>query len=784
MHITAQNTTDGTMCSVTSHSCTSSPQPIPLSSWTMPKSQTASDCELLELYAEEMFIEYQYLIKDDADTQQNIAAAIRDEINSPKYTTGQESNSCQLQPVAIAVPVYSKQQACRLYPAESTTLLFDIAAFADTAGKNTLYGSLCLEDVSVPFKRPIHQISEHLPTLGLLEPSDLPLQPTHPSDFLCDAVSQLLNYDCSNGNQAQEAASEYASIRPGRLLTRPSPVYSEATFNKRTNVGKCDYSFHSSDNRLYNPEADYERVLRQITGHTFLPGIEHLSSVEARSAFITHDTDVQALQQATAEFLADSYECSFLGDKVSATALPGEKNFLADNDTDIGFSIQYPTAESLLSLIDQVVDSETLVEDFTSPPNFQHQQSTHDMRTSPGTFFNISSSHFADYATLYQLLRFSNDVSYVVCAQSDAVDDVSDTSDKIIELAMTQPAIISHEEAEELTIILPSTLSYFDADTQQCIAYTAFNQLLMDLDNDETLPRIHHSNHGLEEDDFASNEGILEIDERSVSDVDEGLDITVVVSALPGQMGSTDFDFDLDVNGAQDGLDAVIAISAGPRAVDSLRSYSSTGRRARKRPPLAINTHLTDIVEVSSCEAKAQSESSSSEGSIGFADQRGFVQPLSARRSDFLNDEDSDDGHETSQSATPSEPSASTSSNLIPAYPAVEDACELFKNPVWHYGPVLELTFPLTPTGVYSPAANAFPDTDILEAIETEILRLMQYMFQCIHAGRSAELQALGSDLSWALSAIADVFPSFIVLEHLGTTVEILLGIIVASGSN
>jgi hypothetical protein len=190
-------------------------------------------------------------------------------------------------------------------------------------------------------------------------------------------------------------------------------------------------------------------------------------------------------------------------------------------------------------------------------------------------------------------------------------------------------------------------------------------------------------------------------------------------------------------------------------------------------------------MEVSSSDSFSVCSSDySSDASIDFADYRGFVRPLETRRGDFLNDEDSGDDHDTSQSATPLDGSAVTSPNSTPVYPAVESAFELFEDIVWHHGVILELTFPLTPTGPYSPAAHAIPDPKILEALETEILKHIECIFQCINNGRFAELQALVSDLQWALGAIADVFPSFGMLRHMGIIVETLLGLVVASDSN
>jgi hypothetical protein len=768
---TNQNITTGIVCSVPTQSHTSHPpQLTPLENSVMSKSQAVSDRELLEMYAEEMFIENQFLIEDDADPQHHTGATICDVPPSFGPT-----------PV-VQVPVHNEQQACPLYPAQSTTLLFDIDEFTGSEDETALYSTFYPEAVSVPFEHPVTQDWVDIPGLDLYESSLLYLHLTSASDRCYDTDTRMLDYDYKNSDQVQEAAFEYIPTRQACSSKYPSAVCSDAKLDEQAKLREREHTFFLSDDEVYDPTgADYEHVLRKLIRNNFLPGVEHISNVEARSALLTYDSDIQELQHATAEFLADNFECSFLGNKVGATMLPGENFFLADNHSGVGLSVQYPTAESLLFLIDEVVDGEPLVEELTNSSNFQYQQSAHHVQTSPGTFFDNSSSQFIGYTALDQLLSSSIDVSYVVCARSDAADNVSDTSDEVIELAIAQATNVSDEETDGSSMILPSELSYFDADTQLCVAYTAFNQPLMDFDNDETLPRIHRSNGDFDVYDFVSSNGILEIGELPGSDMVDGLDIAVVDSnELAG------FDFSLDPVGAQNEPNPVMVSPAEPRSVKTLRSYSSARRRPRSHPHLIVNTHLTDVIEISSSESRASSGSSSDE-SIDFADQRGFVQPLSARRSDFLDDEGSEDDYGISRSTTPSEPSvpsSPSSHSSTPASPDLAVACELFENAVWHYDPIIELTFPLTPTEPYSPTANAFPNPEILEAIEIELLGLMQYMFQCINTGRFAELQALGSDLHWALSAIADLFPTLSIFKHLGTAVEIFLESIVASANS
>jgi hypothetical protein len=196
----------------------------------------------------------------------------------------------------------------------------------------------------------------------------------------------MLDYDHFKRDQVQETASEYAPVRLGRSLTRPSAVYADIILNEPAHASKRRCSllpFFHSDAGFYTLEDDCEHALRQITRRKSLPGIEHLSSVENRSAFIAYGN-----------------EYSFVGDKVSATMLPGENFFLADNHTDVGLSAQYSTTESLLTHIDELVDDETIIEDFTDSTSFQQEQSTNNVHLSAGSSFGILNSRVVGYTAL------------------------------------------------------------------------------------------------------------------------------------------------------------------------------------------------------------------------------------------------------------------------------------------------------------------------------------------------------------------------------------------------
>jgi hypothetical protein len=189
-----------------------------------------------------------------------------------------------------------------------------------------------------------------------------------------------------------------------------------------------------------------------------------------------------------------------------------------------------------------------------------------------------------------------------------------------------------------------------------------------------------------------------------------------------------------------------------------------------------VTTELNNIDEDSPDQTQPPSNSSSQD-TVDFGDRRGFVQQLPTRRTDFLDDEDSDDDLGASRSATSSDSSDSGSCCATPTAHVSEYVSELFNEPIWQGEADFNFTFPVTPPAPYSPLppADGPPDADILNAVEAEVLGLIAYIFECIHEGRFFQLQDLGSDLQWAMTAITDVYPSLGLLKHLGTAVEILL---------
>jgi hypothetical protein len=686
------------------------------------KPQTKSEEQLLKLYAEEMFIANHFSTEDDADAQQ-VNAASHDDSSCNRTNTAIERKSS----TSVADPVLVP------YLAQTTTLLFDIETLSDCQ------------------------------TLG--------------SDCCC----------CSN---VHEITVDRTATSQGYSLIPSTPVCSVGQLNKlhvsetqtiseQGEASKRQLEVLDSKGGSCNQEVGYNCELSRIANSDLLPGIEHLTNVEARSVFITYNSDIQVLQQATTEFIDDRRdgECACLDAKSNSFLNPGESFLLADNDTCLGLSVQYPTAESLLRLIDELISSESIVD-----PHHELQPIAES--PCPGDFFDLDRSQHNNYIALDQLLKSCDEMSCTVCAQSVAAGEVSDISHgEVEELSTSQPLAIFSGYISELSVTLPSPLAYFDVNNRQLTAYTAFNQLLLHLDNEEPLPRIHRADDDFDEEDpCLLSDSILEIYELSFTD-----NIADAEVSSPYRNEFETFDFDFELSGAIHQPAFIAALVTSPRSIDSLHSYYYSRRRSSNiRSRFMGNMKLDGIPEMSSDEDMVPS-SSCSDASIDFGDQRGFVQALPTRRTDFLDDEDSDNDSVMSQSPTSSSlfettESLPTSSSLI-----VEIVSELFDDLIWHREPTLQLTLSATPIDAHSDSSsssNTTPDTDILEAVEIEILGLLSYIFSRINEGQTDELQALGSDLQWALDAIADVYPSLGLITHLGATIQILLERITVFGSN
>ncbi|KAF2032989.1 hypothetical protein EK21DRAFT_109443 [Setomelanomma holmii] len=647
--------------------------------------------------------------------------------------------------------------------APMSSLLFDISKPDEIDKESALCSLFDPEELPAMFMRPVSPRIERSPTPELLDTSELNLLPT-PVGPLHDPLAQMLDIDVYN-NEVQETVFECAPKREGRSLMRPPPIFTDAQleeleaegyvyeqgkFIKKRAIMHLD---HNDGPRDW--EVEFDAVLRRITGHAFLPGVQHLTNIESRSAFITYDSDGQVLQQATAELFADridgDYTC--LNDKVGTVLIPGDNFLLAENDTSLGLSLEHPTAASLLQLIDDIVEDELLV-----PEPLVIRRPELNASPGPGALFDIARQQFTKITALDQLLQCPPNVSSVVRAQFDADDNVS---------------VMSEDDTDELPTLELSELFYFDADTKQNVSYTAFNQLLIDLNNDEdTIARIHRMDTVLEENDTGSDAGLLEIGEVPSN----GTEAEPGNSLQDKSAFDDDVSLELDIPPKQPELKVNNPLT---KTIGSLHSSTYVWRgKPLKRPQLTISTELSTIVEVSSDEDIAPL-SASSDSSLDFADHRGFVKTLSTRRTNFLDDEDEIGGPQSVRS--PYDPSELFLSTTMSPTTIVENYHEVFSDAVWHCEPDLHFHFPENDP---PPWNDRLPNPNALDALETEIYALIAFTFQCMNDGQLDQLPTLGSDLNWALSALADEFPSFALLARLGSVVDILLGRIATSGSN
>jgi hypothetical protein len=337
-------------------------------------SAAKSDDELLAMYDEELFIDSECSDEDDTLEQQDLAALFSVSPGGSGFATYAVD--------ATTMRKFEDSQSCRPWLAQQTTVLFDmeIPKEGDSA-EISLFVLVNTEGLPTLYAVP-KQIVKCSTTPGLFESSELVISQTRAVDSVHDGLSHMTDSDPCKDLEIQQTAHENAPKTSGRSLMHPPLVYSAAELValaaedvdnvdeqdtepkrtiKRTDSAKCPL----------NLENVHGGVLCNITGQAFLPGVEHLSNVESRSAFVTYHDDVEALEQATTNSLDDRYHTDnvYLGNKVGAMVFPRGNILLAHNDTDFGLSVERPTAQSLLDLIDELVYNETFAEDEGGPPN-------------------------------------------------------------------------------------------------------------------------------------------------------------------------------------------------------------------------------------------------------------------------------------------------------------------------------------------------------------------------------------------------------------------------------
>jgi hypothetical protein len=351
-------------------------------------------------------------------------------------------------------------------------------------------------------------------------------------------------------------------------------------------------------------------------------------------------------------------------------------------------------------------------------------------------------------------------VSDIVCAQSDAANDVLDKS-------------IDGDDDDELSMALPTELYYRDANTEKSVAYTAFNQLVIDSDSEDIMLGVHRDDNDFD-DNFELADGVLEIGELTSDGDANG-------SEVPSQEGSDFEGFEFDPG--EQFLAPGTARPVRLRSVRDLSSYSHVPRKfVRRHRRLTANTRPDAILEAPSDEDEMPPSPASSDGEMDFSNRRGFAQPLLTRRNNFLDDEDSYDDPKAPQYADTSDSSDPEPTKSVTILPVVDQTAEQSDNSDLYNEPVEHSESKPKPDTFSTADYNH--DTEIIEGIETEVMQLIAYMFECLSDDRSAQLPALVCDLQWALSYLANTFQrraGFTLMERLGTTIEVLLERVVTS---
>jgi hypothetical protein len=351
-------------------------------------------------------------------------------------------------------------------------------------------------------------------------------------------------------------------------------------------------------------------------------------------------------------------------------------------------------------------------------------------------------------------------VSDIVCTQSDAANDVLDKS-------------IDGDDDDELSMTLPTELYYRDANTEKSVAYTAFNQLVIDSDSEDIMLGVHRDGNDFD-DDFELADGVLEIGELTSDGDADG-------SEVPSQEGSDFEGFEFDP-----GEQFLASSTARPvrlRSVRDLSSYSHVPRKfVRRHRRLTANTRPDAILEAPSDEDEMPPSPASSDGEMDFSNRRGFAQPLLTRRNNFLDDEDSYDDPKVPQCAATPDSTDPEPIESVPNLSVVEQTAKQSNNSDLYDEPVAHSESKPKPDTCSTADYNH--DTEIIEGIETEVMQLIAHMFECLSDDRSAQLPALVCDLQWALSYLANTFQrraGFTLMERLGTTIEVLLERVVTS---
>jgi hypothetical protein len=308
-------------------------------------------------------------------------------------------------------------------------------------------------------------------------------------------------------------------------------------------------------------------------------------------------------------------------------------------------------------------------------------------------------------------------------------------------------------------------LTYVDAETHNCIAYTAFNQLII-MEEDEKRPIIHR--------DIPDKEHELETDLNEHSYLYPNHEAHGASRPLRDNSYPSDIFFDSrsDISQPLALPKSNIKPTVRQRCLPYGLYSSNLTQHQRRLPRLSLTTQLLPGPEPLSIveEEYLSCSSSSSEDSIVFGDHRGFTVPLLVRRQGFLDDED-DEVNSEDDSASP-----------VTTHSYPQRMCEdMFTDAIWDTTPNLALTQPSREPYATITPAGCLPPHPLLEALEIEIHNHLTFIFNCLNNGRFDELPALSSDLHWTLCALVHDYPAMALLDSLGAAVEILVERTVAS---
>lgn len=324
------------------------------------------------------------------------------------------------------------------------------------------------DQVSVPYCA-----REEMVATELLPESEMEVVPVVAGDGAGNEVVEMLGKLALRPVQrTPDTEVEYGLRREGRQLTYTLLSAPETA----SGLQQQDYPAVKQLERRHEyaePEQLECDWIPHVPGSQFLPGIEHLTNINVRSAFITYDRDVEALYDDSVSFLDDYYKDWYncLNKNLDTLRLPGENFLLAENEAEFGLSLQRPTAQCVFDLIDQLVHADVLDQDGMAEeiPTTSWDEFDEFVDTEPE-----ESGRDTRGMTAEELDRiFLDEYHAVYSSPSSTASEPFNSSDEddVLEIGEMHldTAYASH----------PSSLQhYMDTGTQQRIAYIALDQLL------------------------------------------------------------------------------------------------------------------------------------------------------------------------------------------------------------------------------------------------------------------------------------------------------------------